>query len=86
MTTISREMPEWNIQREGRAWQGSEAMARFELAPEKFEMTYGKLFWSDEQRLVTLGLLLENVGIDAAIRMGDPRIWREAIAELPDSE
>jgi hypothetical protein len=26
--------------------------------------------------------LLENVGVDAAIRLGDPAVWREAIAEL----
>jgi len=29
-----------------------------------------------------LALLLENVGIDKAIRFGDPNVWREAIADL----
>jgi hypothetical protein len=30
-----------------------------------------------------VGLLLENVGIDQAIRLGQPEVWREAIANLP---
>ncbi len=45
-------------------------------------MTEGRLYWSDEERLTVLGLLLENVGIDRVIRLGDPRLWRDAVAEL----
>ena len=45
-------------------------------------MYRGKLFWSDEERLLLLGLLLENVGADAAVRIGDPAVWREAVAAL----
>jgi len=29
-----------------------------------------------------LGLLLENVGVNAAVRLGDPQMWRDAVAEL----
>ena len=71
----------WDIRRKGRAWR-DEAMERFNLTPEKFEMYQGKLFWSDEDRVNLLGLLLENVGIDRAIRLGDPKLWREAVAQL----
>jgi hypothetical protein len=28
------------------------------------------------------GCLLENVGVDEAVRLGDPAIWRAAIAAL----
>lgn len=70
---------EWDIRREGRAWAADEAFARFELTPEKFEMLNGRLFWSHTDRLVLLGLLLENVGIDAALALGRPEVWREAI-------
>jgi hypothetical protein len=42
----------------------------------------GKLFWSDEDRLTVLALLLENVGVDKAVRIGDPDVWREAVATL----
>jgi hypothetical protein len=62
----------WDIRREGRAWVAGEAMARFELTPEKFEMCDGKLFWSEAQRLTLLALLLENVGVDRATRLGNP--------------
>ncbi len=73
----------WDIRLEGRAW-GEEARQRFELTPEKFEMYKGKLFWSDEDRLNLLGLLLENVGAARAVRLGDPAVWRKAIAELEE--
>ena len=62
----------WDIRREGRAWAADEARARYELTPEKFEMWKGKLFWDDTQRLTLLALLLENVGVDQALRLGDP--------------
>lgn len=76
----------WDIRREGRAWCEGEGIARLELAPEKMELTDGRLYWSDEERLLMLDLLLENVGIDAAIRLGNPHLWREAISELGASE
>ncbi len=71
----------WDIRMEGRAWR-EEARQRFELTPEKFEMYEGKLFWSDEDRLNLLGLLLENVGAAQAVRLGDPAVWRQAVAAL----
>ena len=72
----------WDIRRAGRAWTGDEAMQRYELTPEKFEMYKGKLFWSNEDRLNLLGLLLENVGADQAVRLGDPAVWKAAVAAL----
>ena len=72
----------WDIRREGRAWTGAEGMQRFNLTPEKLEMYRGKLFWSDEDRVNLLGLLLENVGADQAVRLGDPAVWKAAVAAL----
>jgi len=73
----------WNIQRQGRTWTPSEAPARWALTPEKIEMFGGSLFLTEEERLTMLGLLLENVGADAAVHLGDPEVWREAVAALP---
>jgi hypothetical protein len=42
----------------------------------------GQLLWSKEDRLLMLGMLLENVGVDAAVRLGKPKVWREAVAAL----
>ena len=70
-----------NIGREGRAWT-DEAVERYERTPEKIEMFGGKLFASDEERLAMMGLLLENMGADAAVRLGDPSVWRAATASL----
>ncbi|MBF0343766.1 MAG: hypothetical protein HQL06_06000 [Nitrospirae bacterium] len=52
------------------------------LTPEKFEMNDGKLFFEEEERINLLGLLLENVGIDKAITLGNPETWISAIEKL----
>lgn len=72
----------WSIGRHGRAWTTEEARSRWELTPEKFEMYQGKLFWGEAERLTLLALLLENVGVDQAVRLGDPEVWRSAVREL----
>jgi hypothetical protein len=73
---------EWNIGRSGRAWSADEAMQRHDLAPGKVELIEGKLFCSEEDRINMLGLLLENVGVDKVIRLGEASVWREAVAHL----
>ena len=70
----------WDIRREGREWSGEEFQARWELTPEKFEMYDGKLFWEESDRVNLLALLLENVGVDAAIRLGSLEVWEAAIS------
>jgi hypothetical protein len=72
----------WDIRREGRAWSGEEMVLRRELRPDKFEVHRGRMFWCVEHRLAVLGLMLENLGADAAVRLGDPKVWREAIDRL----
>ena len=72
----------WDIRNEGRAWGAGEAMDRYSLTPEKFEMVAGKLLWSDEDSETLLGVLLENVGADRAVRLGNPEVWRRAVAKL----
>lgn len=74
--------PSWDICREGRAWQGAEVEERYGLTPEKIELIKGKLFWNEEDRVVMLALLLENAGVDKAVRLGDPEVWRAAIDQL----
>jgi hypothetical protein len=73
---------ELNIQRHGRAWSSSETVERIRVFPAKAEMIEGKLFWTEEDRVVALALLLENVGIDKAVRLGDPELWKKAVSEL----
>jgi len=75
------ETTRWDIRLDGRPWEGPEAMARYQLTPEKFEMTEGRLFWTDEQRETLLALLLENVGARRAVQLGNPAIWKQAVAE-----
>jgi len=72
---------EWDIRRKGHAW-GGEAHDRLALTPEKIEMTEGKLFWEDSERVTMLALLLENVGVDRAVRLGNPAVWRAAVEAL----
>lgn len=72
----------WDIRAEGRAWTGEEASGRYALTPEKIEMIDGKLLWDDEQRLLLLALLLENVGVNVAVGLGNPNVWRAAVDRL----
>ena len=74
--------PQWDIRNEGRAWGKHEAWARFVLRPEKIEMVKGKLLSTEEDRETLLALLLENVGADRAVQLGDPEVWRAAVAKL----
>jgi hypothetical protein len=46
------------------------------------EMFEGKLLWYEEDRVKLLGLLLENVGADRAVRLGNPDVWRGAVRSL----
>ena len=76
-------MVTWDIRRDGHAW-GCEAMSRYEMTPEKTEMVAGKLYGNEKERLTMLALLLENVGADKAVRIGNPDIWRAAVEGLSD--
>ncbi len=81
----ARERPleqDWDIRREGHAWQGDEVWRKYYRAPEKIELVGGMVFGTAEMRLAMLGLLLENLGADVAVRFGDPRVWREVVAAL----
>jgi len=75
----------WDIHPNGRAWSRDELISRYPLIPEKIELIEGKLLWTDEDRLNLLGLLLENVGIDKAVRLGNTEIWRQAICAIEES-
>ncbi|MGH3090668.1 MAG: hypothetical protein ACRDSJ_25595 [Rubrobacteraceae bacterium] len=79
-------LPEFDIRCEGHGWSGEEIerKRRHPMMPEDMELIDGRMFGADEYRLVALGFLLENVGADAAVRLGEPEVWREAIRALPD--
>jgi hypothetical protein len=72
---------DWDIRREGRRWSHDEFDRRIYEAPEKIEYVNG-IFASDRERLNVLGMLLENLGIDRAIRFGRLADWKAAIADL----
>lgn len=78
------EQSSWNIGLDGRAWSGSEATQRHDLLPAQLEMVRGKLLWSEEDRVTLLAALLENVGALKAVQLGDPQVWRTAVARLTD--
>ena len=72
---------DWDIRREGRRWSHDEFDSRIYQAPEKIEYVNG-IYASDRERLNVLGMLLENLGIDRAIRFGKLEDWKSAIADL----
>jgi hypothetical protein len=44
------------------------------LISEKIKLIQGKLFWNEEARLNMLGPVLKNVGIENAVRLGNPKV------------
>ena len=42
----------------------------------------GGIFASERQRLIVLGMLLENLGIDKVLRFGKLDDWKAAVADL----
>ena len=72
---------DWGIRREGRRWTREEFDRRIYQAPEKIEFV-GGIFSNERQRLIVLGMLLENLGIDRVIRFGKIEDWKAAIADL----
>lgn len=74
---------DWHIRREGQVWLGEKFKDRIYQAPEKIEFD-GGIFINEEQRLTVLAMLLENLGIDKAVRLGDPADWKAAVAELDE--
>ncbi|MGC1718978.1 MAG: hypothetical protein WA746_08325 [Isosphaeraceae bacterium] len=76
---------DWDIRREGRRWSHEEFDQRTYQAPEKIEYV-GGIFASDRERLNVLGMLLENLGIDRAIRFGKIEDWKAAIADLENRQ
>ena len=72
---------EWKIGREGRQWGGEEFEKRIYQAPEKIEYKGGILIYESE-RLTVLAMLLENLGIDNAVQLGNLEDWKAAIADF----
>ena len=76
---------EWDIHREGRIWSHEEFNRRIYRAPEKIEFM-GGIFTYEEDRLTVLAMLLENLGTDKAVQLGNLADWKAAIAELESKE
>jgi len=69
----------WDIRNEGRRWIGDEFAARRERMPEKLEVIEGRVLWDDRELLTTLGMMLEQVGADRAVQLGELSVWRRAV-------
>ena len=70
---------QWDIRREGRAWYGEEMRDRWNRIPEKMEIWEGKLYFEEEDRIRLLGVILEQVGTDRAVQLGDLRTWSDSV-------
>ena len=66
-------------------WSHEEFNRRIYQAPEKIEFK-GGIFVYEDDRLTVLAMLLENLGIDKAVQLGNLEDWKAAIAELDSRE
>lgn len=72
---------DWDIRRKGYKWSSEKFEKRLYQAPEKIEFA-GGIFSSEEERMTVLGMLLENLGIDKVVQLGNLSDWKMAIADL----
>lgn len=79
MTSDTRPL-HFDIRRAGRSWTPAEFATKAEMVPGRLEVAFGRVCPTLEQRLLLLGMLLENVGLDLAVRFAEPRLWAEALA------
>ncbi len=82
---MNRDPISWKIAPEPATLTRDEFWARYEHRhmPEKFEAMDSKLFWSDEQRLHVLAMLLEAVGLCRALTLCPPEAVRAALNVAP---
>lgn len=74
-------LPRFDIRRQGRAWAGDEVRDRLRRLGEcRIEVLDGQLFSDAFQRRMLLGMLLENVGLDAALELAESALWYQALA------
>lgn len=59
--------------------------ARVEATPDKIEWT-GGIFTSERERLLVLAMLVELLGIDRVVELGNIQDWKDAIAAREASE
>ena len=76
---------DWDIRREPHKWTREEIDRRIYQAPEKIEFA-GGIFSSDRERITVLAMLLENLGIDRAVQLGNPADWKAAVDDLIQSK
>lgn len=71
----------WDVRREGRAWDEAEIEIKYLrfMQEIKDELIDGRIFWHHATRMMVLGLMLENVGIDNALEFGNLDDWQAAI-------
>ena len=71
----------WDIRNESRPWTKEEISTRYfrMLMDIKDELTDGRLYNQHGTRMVVLGLLLENQGLDNAVQFGEIEDWERAL-------
>jgi hypothetical protein len=75
----------WDIGRRPRPWSQEVSDDRLYRAPEKIEFV-GGIFAGHRERLTVLAMILEAMGIDAAVGFGRLEDWKAAVAERERQE
>lgn len=81
-----RSMRKFDIRTVGRHWTADEMQQHHDELPARLEMMNGMLCLDDEQRLTLLGALLEHVGTERAVRLGDLNVWKAAVAQREEDQ
>lgn len=73
-------LPTFEFAQMGRIWQRGEVGALLrDLGEFQIPAIGGSLFGTRDQKLILLGLLLMDLDLDEAVKLGDPARWVEAV-------
>lgn len=84
--TLGTEVVEWHLSRQSRSWSADEMASKMDLLPAKLEAIGGKVCLNVEQRLMLLAALLENLGTDVVVGLGDLQTWRASVDARQQAE
>lgn len=74
---------DFKIDNEGQRWTADRFIEWRDGLPEKWELLAGRISGGDEEELLhMLAGLLEHIGADRAVQLGDPAVWRRAVTKL----
>lgn len=74
-----RQFREWPIERTPKMFSGDDFFEMVDRFPARVDCCDGMIGENNQQRLLMLAMLIENIGIDAVVKIGPLQLWIDAV-------